>query len=313
MSLPPLVAGERRRLFGALVATGFAQAGVAALTAGLVGSAVVANGLSGPLAAGLAASALLAGTAALAERWLGEQLAQSYVLGLRQQLFAAAVPVIGQVDEARLLMPFVGDLSAVRNWAARGPAALLTAGVAVAGGSLLLLVQSPRLAAGLLPLLLAGLLLWALYRQLGSRIADQRRVRAQLTRFVMRRLQLPPLPDDLPGWQRLRRADRRRLGLRATRAASMAVRRATVVGAMDGVALAGAGLAGLALLALAPGHEDRALIAALALTGFVSARLLDVARALHALAGGGVALQQISARLRPRAAGDTNPVTLEDE
>jgi ABC-type multidrug transport system fused ATPase/permease subunit len=299
MSLPHLVAGERRLLFAGLVTTGAAQAGIAALTAAMISTAIT-GGLTAPVAATLAGGAVLAGAAGLMERWVGEKLAQSYVLTLRQRLFAAAIPAIGRVEEARLVMPFTGDLAAVRNWAARGPAALLTAGVASAGGVVLLIAQYPGLAAGLLPLLAATGVLLLLYRQLGLRIADQRKVRAQLTRFILRRLHVPAA-EALPGHQRVRRADRRRLDERAERVAGMAIRRARIVGLMDAVALMGGSFAALALLSLGRGDE-RALIAALGLAGFASARLLDVARALHAQAGGGVALDQIRARLAAQPA-----------
>jgi ABC-type multidrug transport system fused ATPase/permease subunit len=295
MSLPRLVDGERRLLFAGLVTTGAVQAGIAAISSGLVSTAVTTQSLLLLPAAGLLACALLAGSAGLLERWVGEKLAQSYVLTLRQKLFAAAIPAIGRVEEARLVLPFVGDLSAVRNWAARGPAALLTAGVASTSGAILLAAQYPALAAGLLPLLAATLLLLLLYRRLGGRIAQQRQSRAQLTRFVLRRLRVPA-EAALPAQQRVSRADRRRLDARAERSAAMAIRRATMVGLMDGVALTGGSLTVLALLALGS-SDQRALIAALGLAGFAAARLLDVARALHALAGGGVALEQITTRL----------------
>lgn len=295
MSLPRLVDGERRLLFAGLVTTGAVQAGIAAISSGIISTAVTTQSLLVLPAIGLLACAVLAGSTGLMERWVGEKLAQSYVLALRQKLFAAAIPAIGRVEEARLVLPFVGDLSAVRNWAARGPAALLTAGVASTSGAILMAVQYPALAAGLLPLLAATLVLLVLYRQLAGRIAQQRQARAQLTRFVLRRLRVPA-EQAVPAQQRVSRADRRRLDVRAERAATMAIRRATMVGLMDGVALAGGGLTVLALLALGS-SDQRALIAALGLAGFAAARLLDVARALHALAGGGVALEQITTRL----------------
>ena len=308
MSRPPLLDAGRRGLFAALVATGMAQAIVAAGAATMVGSAV-AGGLGGQLAAGLGMTALLAGAAGLAERQIGERLAQSYVLCLRQRLFAAAIPAIGRVEEARLLLPFVGDLAAVRNWAARGPAALITAGVASAVASLLLLLQQPSLALGLLPLLAALLGLGLLYRRLGRRIADQRQARGQLTRYVLRRLRPPastePDPAVLAAYQRVRRADRRRLAERSERTAQLAIRRATLVGLMDGTALLGGGLAVLALLALGSDHQQRGLITALSLASFIAARVLDTARALHAIAGGRVALAKIDARLSRRTAAQS--------
>lgn len=306
MNRPRLLAGRRRGLFAALVATGLAQAGLAAMTAGLIGRAVVADALAPPVAAGLTAAAVLAGSAGLAERWLGERLAQDYVLETRQLLFTAAVPAIGLVEEARLLMPFVGDLAAVRNWAARGPAALVASCVGVVAGAALLVIRAPALAPGLAPLLAAGLLLALLYRRLAGRIADQRRVRARLTRFVMRRLRPPGVPEQLAERRRLRRADGRRLAARAAASARMAVRRATLVGVMEAIVLAAGGGAALAILAVSGTTGQASLIAALGLAGFVAARLLDAARALHAQAGGRVALAQIALRLRPRQAG-SNP------
>lgn len=294
--LPPLLSDARRWQFAALVATGAVQAGTATVSAGLVGAAVTANSMSPVLLWGLLGSGLLTGLAGLAERYFGERLAQSYVLRLREKLFAAAIPALGQVEEARMLMPFVGDLTAVRNWAARGPAALLTATVAALATSFLLLAQYPHLAAGLLPLLASTVLMMWLTKVLAGRIAQQRRVRGQLTRFVMRRLRVPE-PAELETRRRVRRADKRRLASRAQQASHVAIRRATLVGVMDGVAMSGGGLGVFVLLTFASTANDETLIAGLALIGFIAARLVDVSRALHASAGGKVALEQIEARL----------------
>ncbi|HQS68067.1 MULTISPECIES: hypothetical protein [unclassified Novosphingobium] len=307
--LPPLLSDARRWQFAALVGTGALQAGTATVSAGLVGAAITANALSPLLLGGLLGSALLTGAAGLAERYFGERLAQSYVLRLREKLFAAAIPTLGQVEESRLLMPFVGDLTAVRNWAARGPAALLTATVAALATSLLLLAQHPQLATGLLPLLAATALLLWLARLLAGRITEQRRVRGQLTRFVMRRLRVPS-DEELATRRRVRRADKRRLAWRAQLASDIAIRRATVVGVMDAVALAGGGLGIFVLLAIAGTARDESLIAGLALIGFIASRLVEVSRALHACVGGKVALEQIETRLRYQAqikAGLTPP------
>lgn len=294
--LPPLLAEGRQWQFAALVVTGALQAGTATVSAGFVGAAVTGSAMSPLLLGGLLGSAFLTGIAGLAERYFGECLAQSYVLHLREKLFAAAIPVLGQVEEARMLMPFVGDLTAVRNWAARGPAALLTATVAALATSLLLLAQYPHLGAGLLPLLVATVIMMWLTRVLASRIAEQRKVRGQLTRFVLRRLRVTD-DAELETRRRVRRADKRRLASRARHASDIAIRRATLVGVMDGMALSSGGLGVFVLLTFAPTAKDETLIAGLALIGFIAARLVDVSRALHASTGGKVALKQIKARL----------------
>lgn len=306
MSLPPLAHGPRRIWFAALVSTGFVQAGGAALGAWTAGQAIAGaaagEGLDPMQALMLTGTAAAAAAAGFAERFVGEKLAQAYVLDLRQRLFAASMLAAGAVDQARLVIPFVGDLTAVRNWAARGPAAIITASTAALGAAGLLALQAPFLALGLLPLALSLLAMRFLYARLRLLIGDQRRVRGRLTRFVM---------------ERLRRAARRhrqalaldtgdagRLSSRAERLADVSVRRAGLVGMMDGSALFAGGLSLLAILALAArsGAAPATVISVVGLAAFVSARVLDVARASHALAGGGVALDNLEARLRTSAA-----------
>lgn len=304
MSLPPLAYGPRRIWFAALVATGFVQAGGAALGAFAAGQAIsgaaAGEGLGAGQALMLLGTAVTAAAAGFCERFVGEKLAQAYVLDLRQRLFAASILAAGHVDEARLMIPFVGDLTAVRNWAARGPAAIMTASAAALGAAVLLAVQAPWLALGLSPLLLALLVLRFLYARLSLLIGDQRRVRGRLTRFVMERLRRAARRQRLQtgGTQA---GDVARLASRAERLARVSVRRAQLVGMMDGSALFGGGLSLLAILALAARGEAAAaaVISVVGLAAFVSARVLDIARALHALAGGEVALDNLEIRLRP--------------
>lgn len=303
MSLPPLAHGPRRIWFAALVGTGFLQAGGAALGAWIAGQAIggaaAGEGLRATQALMLTGTAATAAAAGFAERFVGERLAQAYVLDLRKRLFAASVLAAGEVDQARLMIPFVGDLTAVRNWAARGPAAIITASTAALGAAGLLALQAPVLAPGLLPLGLALLAMRFLRARLSLLIGDQRRVRGRLTRFVMERLrraarqQRRQAPMANPG-------DAARLSSRAERLADVSVRRAKLVGMMDASALFAGGLSLLLILALAA-HSDvgaAAVISVVGLAAFVSARVLDVARALHALAGGEVALDNLEARLR---------------
>lgn len=306
MSLPPLAHGPRRIWFAALVTTGFVQAGGAALGAWVAGQAIAGaaagEGLQVAQALMLLGTAATAAAAGFAERVIGEKLAQEYVLDLRQRLFAASILAAGQVDQTRLMIPFVGDLTAVRNWAARGPAAIITASTAAIGAAALLALQAPFLALGLLPLLLALLAMRLFYARLSRMIGDQRRVRGRLTRFVMGRLQ------RAARYQRQQTVnadtgDAIRLANRAKRLAIVSVRRAQIVGMMDGSALFAGGLSLLAILGLAARGDvaAAAVISVVGLAAFVSARILDIARALHALAGGEVALDNLEVRLRPAA------------
>jgi hypothetical protein len=78
---------------------------------------------------------------------------------------------------------------------------------------------------------------------------------------------------------------------------------------MDAVAMSAGAIAALALVLLAgPAGEagQSAMVAGLALIAFMSTRLLEVARALHAHVGGEVALRRLERLLSPAAAGATS-------
>lgn len=141
MSLPPLLADERRRLFGGLLALGLARA--AATVAGvLLLRRAVDRGLAGAATSEvllLAGLLLLAATATaavkIAERGRAERLGTLYAAAVRGRLLEhlLARPGEGGADRlGRLLARFSGELQALRAWPGRGLPRLVCEGLLVA-------------------------------------------------------------------------------------------------------------------------------------------------------------------------------------
>lgn len=294
MKPPVFLSGRRRGLFLALIGAGTAQAVSAGLSAHAFSSALGPQPMTpGPVLA-MGGGVLLMASAVLAERWIGEALAQSYVTETRDRLVTAALRSRAQVEESRLILPFVGDLSAVRNWATRGPARLISSGVAGGVGLIAFLVAFPQLWPSLIPFVVGGLGIGWLYRRLEVSVTAQRRVRGRLTRFILQ--QIRNLPETR---SRLRKRERVMLDGLSRDLSAIAIGRSRQFGLLETIAVAASGCAaiGLVLLSRTHGHSGH-LIAGLTLLGFCGGRLLELVRALHAQASGRVAMAQINQRLR---------------
>lgn len=298
---PRLTDPSRRVLLAALAAAGFAQAAGAVIAAAGLGAGVEAAVLTPRLVAAIAVGALVLAAAMFAERCIGEKLAQSLVHDTRCALFESTLARAADMRLSHAVLPFIGDLAAVRNWAARGPVRLLTAAIAGTAATVMFAVQLPALAGALLPALagtLAGLLMMAPLRRV---IAEQRQCRGAVGDHVIRSVRQQrrsgPLSSESPTAELVARS--RRLGISARR-------RAELVGVIEASAVIGSGLAALALLMLARAADQPpagGVVGGLALLGFIGGRQLEAARALHALAGGSVALAKIEHRLASTAVG----------
>jgi hypothetical protein len=144
MSPPQLAGPGRRALVVQLVALAAAQVAIAAAAAQALGRTMAAPPsqleLTAAIAAGLAG---LTGAALLAERHLAERLAQSLIFDSRAALFEAVIARARGTSEERWLTPFVGDLAALRNWAARGIIRLWTSAIVSMGKALWLAIAFP--------------------------------------------------------------------------------------------------------------------------------------------------------------------------
>jgi ABC-type multidrug transport system fused ATPase/permease subunit len=287
LNSPRLFEGARRWLFLALLGVGLLEAGAAAWTAQQIGETARAARISPDAILRVVGGFVAMGLGLLAARWIGEVLAQSLVRDVRSRLFERSLRVVGSVEESRLLTPFVGDLAAIRNWAARGPAAMVASGAALAGTSVLLAARDSSLMVCLLPLALGLLLIGLLAIPLRDAVAEQRRARGYITRFVMVRLRRSR--------GRARKADRVGLTRRGDRFSMASVRRAQITGATEAIAVIAGGAAAVLVLLIS---ADAALITGLSLVGFMASRLMAFNRGGHALIGGQVAMRAVRARLR---------------
>lgn len=193
-ALPPLLADGRRSTWLVIIALALTQA----LLAGLV-----ALGVRTAFSALHAGSALPWGSLALiafsglgialsrwAERWCAESLSQRYVMALREQLLRhiARLPheTLTWLRRGHLQQRLAGDMNSVRAWIGRGQAHGLSAAITLPTVcALLALWMAPMLVAGVLLLLLSGLLLMAvlargLPRTLRKLRGEQARLHAHL-------------------------------------------------------------------------------------------------------------------------------------
>jgi ABC-type multidrug transport system fused ATPase/permease subunit len=297
--LPQLTAGPRRPVLILLVALAFGQAGLAAAGSGALGQTMDApSDALLPTAAIAAAFVILAGIALLGERRFAERLAQSLVHDTRRQLFETVIAQGRGTREERWLTPLVGDLAALRNWAARGVIRLWTTAVAAVCGATWIAVQSPEAALALAPLLLGLLLCLACAVRLHRSVGDQRRARGRLTRFLIRRVRA-----EVGGTAAAGRHGRRELDSRSRGLTCLAESRAGWAAAMEMVMMIAAGLSALTLVWLyrSDTADAAGLIASLTLLAFVGSRLVEFSRALHAHIAGRIARQRMAQLLAGNA------------
>lgn len=295
---PRLLAGKRRWLAAILAVLALGEAMLAVLFAAVL-DLLLADGAT-PLEPLLAASgiAAMSGLTVLLGRWMGEGFAQGYVTDCRASLFQAVTrQPVGSTD-ARWLTGLINDMAALRNYALRGTVRLWTSIMAAGAAAAWVLVTMPQVRIGLVPLAVGagviGLLAW----QLSHAVTAQRTQRGRLNRFLVRRVRV-----ELAGEPSTKGHGFRKLDGLSSHLARAAVRRALWAGAMDAVAAIAGLAAALILVWQTAGSQDIAgLAGSLTLLGFIAARLLECARALHARIGGRIALRRLVALVAPEQA-----------
>lgn len=157
-ALPSILGPGRRALLARLIANGLLQALTMWLTARVTQAAVetmtTATGAGGTrwllLAAGLLGSAVVLLGLRAAERRDAERMGQRYAAELRLVLFDHLARVsprdLQRRRQGSLMLRFVGDLKAMRQWVSLGLARVIVAGLGIAGVLIGLLLVEPRLA-----------------------------------------------------------------------------------------------------------------------------------------------------------------------
>jgi ABC-type multidrug transport system fused ATPase/permease subunit len=304
-AVPRLLAGPRRALAVLLVALALGEALLAVLFAAALDR--VLAGADPPLMALLAAGgiAAMAAAALMLARWVGEDFAQSFVSDCRASLFEAVTRHPEDGNDARWLTVLINDMAALRHYALRGSVRLWTSTLAAGAAGLWVCVMMPMLRMALIPLVLGALAVVVVVWPLSHAIAAQRGARGRLNRFLVRRVRA-----ELAGEVSAKGHGFKKLAELSGDLAQASVLRARSAGMMD----AAATLAGLAAALVIVWQSTRSsdvaagLAGSLTLLGFIAARLLESARALHARIGGRLALLRLAQLLEPAAKAPPRPI-----
>ena len=194
MTLPPLLGERRAGLLVRLVLNGALQAGATVCSALLIKltfdqfieqSQTTAHTSLTWIGLGFMALALVSAGLRMLERVDAEQLGQDYIHKLRLVLYAhlSSLPPRKLQKRSRggIMLRFIGDLTALRQWISLGLARLLVAGVAITGALLALAMISWPLALAAGTVLLPGMALsLALGKPLLQAVREARRRRSFL-------------------------------------------------------------------------------------------------------------------------------------
>lgn len=310
---PRVVAGRRRAMLGLLVLNGLGQAAAAAATALLVEAAfdrLVGGGSSGSASALLPYVAALAGAAALVgwlrsrERVDAERLGQSYIHALRLTLFerlsSLAPRALEQRSQGGVVLRFVGDLNAVKQWVSLGLSRLIVAGTFVVGALAALAVINAALAAAVGTVLaLAFVAALTLARPLRERSRKARRERSRIAANVNEKVAAIGVVQVFGQADR----EKRRIKRQSRRLRSAMVDRARVIGRMRGLtemagAMASAGVLLVGAIEVGAGRASPGtVVAAMALVGLLVAPLRDLGRVQEYWHNSRVSLEKIESFL----------------
>ena len=306
--MPAFFIGRRRVLFALLMFLSFAQVGIGIAAAHAVGR--LFGGLNKPAGLDHSAIALLLGSIAatamveIGRRRTTEALGLDYARKVRAVLFEGLLrrPLLGGGNRSRgsVLLPFVGDLTALRQWWADGVARGISSAIIAAGLCLYLGIQSWQLGVALAllsGLSLGAMALCALPYARATRL--QRRERGVMTALISDRLAGAHTVFAMGGLRReVKRIDRRALAMNQA-----AMRRATWSGTMRAIAASahsGGILLTLLVAALTAGEGGMAqhrIVGSLMLVGLVGACISDMARAIELAIPARIARARLEARL----------------
>lgn len=288
MRLPRLYRGERRVIFGRLLANGLTQGLLAVCGAWLVMRIFDQVGHTAEipllLFAGLLGTVMAGALLRRFERVQAESLGQHYARSLRSRLYVGVLRSDPRRFQKRrkgaVLLKFVGDLSAVRRWISLGLARLLVSGVAVfIALSALVYVHWPFALGVAAVLSLSAMLVLRQSTRLRCAIAEARRSQAGLAGNISEKLNNLLTVQAFGQIKRERRLLRRQ----SDRLLQTSVAKAEKIGNLRATidATAGACVAMVLLLAFVapPADMSAGMIAAMiSIIGFLTPPLRDLGR-----------------------------------
>ncbi len=246
VALPGILSGGQRFVFARLSANGLVQAAAtvaSALVIQRIFDGWVATGSPwrdpelGRLGAALAGLALLTAAARLLERIDAERVGQDYVFRVRLALFdhlsALSPRVLQRRSRGGILMRFLNDLAALRQWVSLGLARLLVAAILTVGTLSVLAVLNVSLALTVGGVILFGsVVAFALGRPMERVVRDSRRRRTRLASNVTEKVSaMAAVQVHGQARRERRRIERQGLQLRDSM-----IGRARIVGALRGLA-----------------------------------------------------------------------------
>jgi ABC-type multidrug transport system fused ATPase/permease subunit len=282
--IPAIFTSDRRGHFAAVIATGVGEAlaiGVAAFSMRDVFAALYANAEQPTTAlVTLGLCALAVALFRVANRTVSERLGQRYAMSARATLYEhLAGQPLSQIEARRsgaLALRFVGDMTALRNWASKGLTRIITAAIVLPGAAAALWIVNPALAyATFIPLLMLCGLMLAAARVLAPIHGKLRSRRAKIAIEMMERAHAAPLLDRMGRTAtELKNLDRR--GAELT---SAAVHRASLWAMLRNLPEIGVSLAALATImtAFAQNIPAAQVAAALAMIAILVTTLRDLA------------------------------------
>ncbi|MGB1257837.1 MAG: ABC transporter ATP-binding protein [Thiolinea sp.] len=307
-TLPKVISGKRRWWFSYLLANGITQAvlavGMALLVQHSFDTLIHPTGAVDHQAMLFMAAGLLAIVFANAGlRWRGhvdaEQLGQSYVHAVRLRLFRHVINIgadgAKQMGKGSVMLRFVGDLSALRQWVGQGLARLLVSGVCIALTIPGLIFIEPLIGISVLvaALVTAGLAI-IIGPHLRQATRELRRQRGRLATPLNDRLSKIGVIETFGQEQR----ERKRFKKLSRNVRHTSVARARTISLLRVISEAGASLAGLcALFAGATlvnlGHTTPGtVVAAMVVAGLLAPRLQELGRVYEYWNGALIARQK---------------------
>lgn len=293
-ALPALLQGGRKRLLLRLLINGLAQSATIVASAWLVKTIFdrVTNTVDpgSTLQLLLYAVGLLGVAAAIAGlRWLesvdAERLGQHYThdvrVGLFEHLSGMSFRELQRRSRGGVLLRFIGDLTALKQWVSFGIARLIVAGTTVIGAlAALSFISGPLALVVGVTLFLGGLVAFILGRWLEDCVREVRRRRSRVAANVNEKIAALAVVQVTGQVEH----ERQRVARLSSRLREAMVARATAVGALRAVTEATAAIAsGSALLLgviLVAAHDATpgTVVAAMSVVGLLVSVLKDLGR-----------------------------------
>lgn len=309
MMLPPLLGGQRTNLMVRLVLNGILQAGATAGSALLIKltfdrfidqpQKVADSGLMW-FALGFTVLALIIAGMRMLERVDAERLGQDYIHRLRLVLYAhlSALPPrrLQQHSQGSIMLRFIGDLTALRQWISLGLARLIVAGISVAGALLALALISWPLALTAGAVLLPGT---ALSLILGKPLLQAVRETRRRRSFLAGNLNEKVASMAVVQVSGQTRREQNRIERQSSRLKTAMILRAWVIGGLRGVTTATTAIATAAtlivgaLLVANGSATPGTVVAAMSIVGFLMPSLRDLGRVYEYWQGARVSLEKI--------------------